>query len=622
MVKNLYDSCINEDAINAKSTEPILPLLKEIRTIYSIDKNGNKPSKKQFTKAMVASFQYGIAPFFQFNIDADPKRPAINSIQLVQSGLTLPSKEYYKNENVVDTLLETVEETIQLIVDSTNSNNNDNNKIFGEQEHDVKKIAKSIVDFEKELASLSDDLNDVLDRTKTYNPLTLSELTKLSPIIDWDLLLTDLQPPSTPHQDTVIVNSPTYIGNITVSLIEKATPETILGYLLWRVVDGYVVALGEDIRKPSQKLNAVLQGTNAKVTQPRWETCLKQVDESVGFLAGRLFVQAKFSDQEKKRADNFFQSLKESFVDRLQELPWLDDSTRKKAIEKVNKLVLKIGYPTGTPDINSPISLSEYYSGLELNGKDYFGNYLASQRFNTKKAWEGVGKETDKSKWIMNPQDVNAYCNPSFNEIVVPAGILQYPLFGPNYPDYLQYGGIGMVIGHELTHGFDNAGRHYDGEGRLAEWWTDITANAFDERAQCFIDQYSNYTIDTNYGEKLHINGKQTLGENIADNGGLSEAYIAWKRQYDSDKQSKKYNNPLLPGLQHLTPNQLFFINFGRIWCNNMTKEAETQWVLADEHSPPRWRVNGVIQNSKHFAEAFQCPIGSAMNKKNKCELW
>ncbi|KAI9301252.1 hypothetical protein BJ944DRAFT_252466, partial [Cunninghamella echinulata] len=203
MVKHLYDSCINEDAIDSKGAEPILPLLKEIRTIYSIDKNGNKPSTKQFTKAIATLLQYGVAPFFEIYIDADPIKPEVNSIQLVQSGLTLPSKEYYENEDIVNTLLETVEETIQLIMDSAKNNDN-SNVIFGGQEHDVKKIAKSIVDFEKELASLSDDLDDIRDPIKTYNPLTLSELTKLSSVVDWDLLLTDLQPPSTPHQDTVI----------------------------------------------------------------------------------------------------------------------------------------------------------------------------------------------------------------------------------------------------------------------------------------------------------------------------------------------------------------------------------------------------------------------------------
>lgn len=286
-------------------------------------------------KLNIKKMTFLFIPFFliYIYIIQDPIHPEVNSIQLIQSGLTLPSKEYYENKEIVNTLLQTVEETIQLILQSADTEvEND----FGWQGHDVKKIAQSIVDFEKKLASLSDELDDIRDPVKTYNPHTLSELTKLSSIIDWDLLITYLQPPSTPHQDTVIVNSPTYISNISQSLIEKASPETIQAYLLWRVIDGYVPALGEDIRQPIQKLNAVLQGTSAKVTQPRWETCLGQVDDAVGFLAGRLFVQAKFGGKAKERADSFVQSIKEIFVERLHELSWLDDSTREKAIDKVS----------------------------------------------------------------------------------------------------------------------------------------------------------------------------------------------------------------------------------------------------------------------------------------------
>ncbi|KAI8379641.1 uncharacterized protein BYT42DRAFT_496200 [Radiomyces spectabilis] len=420
----------------------------------------------------------------------------------------------------------------------------------------------------------------------------------------------------------LIVSSPEYIEKLHTELLDASTTRTVQAYFMWRLIRSYSDALAEDIRKPVQRLTAKLRGTNAKVTKPRWEICLDEVNASLGFMAGRYYVLDKFSGSSKKRADEFVQSIEEVFVDRLPELTWIDNVTRARAEEKVDNLMLKVGFPSAYPDVMSPVSLSDYYSELRMEPDSYFKNYLKSRTWDIVEQWRQVGKPPNKSKWLMNPQEVNAYYNPVFNEIVFPAGILQNPFFGNEYPDYLNYGGIGVVVGHELTHGFDNSGRHYDAEGRLVQWWTNETSKSFDEKAQCFVDQYSNFTVEGNNGRVVHVNGKLTLGENLADNGGLGEAYLAWKQRYDSDRQSKKYNNARLPGLDNLTPEQLFFVNFGRIWCSKSTKEQAVQSALTDEHSPPKWRVNGAVQNSKHFANVFQCPVGTAMNPAKKCELW
>ncbi|CAO3591515.1 unnamed protein product [Absidia cylindrospora] len=604
---------MNEAVIDTKGAEPLLPLLKEIHDLYPGD-DADTPLTKNLTRAIATLIKNDVNPLFDLFIDSDATHPENNALQVMQSGLTLPSKEYYKNDDITEAMHKTVAETMDLVFAGT--------KDFGWNKKRADEAAKLVVTFEKKLASISDDYEDLMDPVATYNPRTLSQLAKLSPSIDWDLLISYLQPSASPHQDSIIVTSPTFLANVSTELLEKSSPGAIWTYLTWRTIRGYVDALGEDLRKPSDRLLAKIQGTNAKVTQPRWETCLQQVDNSLGFMAGRLFVQQKFGGNAKERADDFINSIKQVFVDRLPDLEWLDDATRAKAVQKVDKLISKIGYPTKTPNIKSPVSLSEYYSGLHVSGDDYFGNFQASRQFDVKKEWQKVGTETDKSQWLMNPQEVNAYYNPTINEIVFPAGILQNPFFSGDYPDYLNYGGIGVVVGHELTHGFDSMGRHYDGNGRLVEWWTNSTSAAFDEKADCFVKQYSNFTMDAGHGEKIHVKGKQTLGENLADNGGLGEAYLAWKQRYDSDRQCKKYNNQRLPGLDDLTPNKLFFVNFGRVWCNKMTEERAKQRVLTDEHSPPKWRVNGAVQNSQHFAEVFQCPSGSPMNPKHKCELW
>ncbi|KAI8070891.1 hypothetical protein BC940DRAFT_174856 [Gongronella butleri] len=524
----------------------------------------------------------------------------------MQGGLTLSNKHYYEEPKYLDALREAVSKTLAFVVDDASTADD---------------LAQKVVDVETVLAKISDEV-ERLDDALQYETLTLSKLTSIVPEIDWDMLFAEIQPASTPHQDSVIVTSTDYLGKLSKQVLRKTSPQALQAYFVWRVLDAYTPALADRVRKPSQELNAFVQGTSVKQIPPRWETCLRQVDDAVGFLAGRLFVQESFAGDIKERADDFVKSIKDAFVARLPNLDWLDDATREKAYEKVDKLIQKVGYPTQSPDVASPISLSEYYSGLHIDRSDFFGNYLQSSQFQVKKEWEHVGKKTDKYMWGMNPQEVNAYYNPSFNEIVFPAGILQNPFFGKDYPDYLNYGGIGVVVGHELTHGFDSMGRHFDADGRLQDWWTNATSSAFDAKADCFVDQYGNFTVDIGHGNKMNLKGRQTLGENIADNGGLGEAFVAWKQRYDSDPKSLKYNNRRLPGLDSLTPEQLFFVNFGRVWCGKSTPERAKQRALIDVHSPGKYRIIGSVQNSQHFAEVFQCPLGSPMNPEKKCELW
>ncbi|KAI8968002.1 hypothetical protein BDF20DRAFT_828571 [Mycotypha africana] len=453
--------------------------------------------------------------------------------------------------------------------------------------------------------------------------MTLSSLAKLVPSVDWDLYVHHLLPSnSAKHPSQIVVTSPDYIAKVSKLVGTETSTRTLQAYLAWRVMFAFGDALGEDIRGPIRRLNSKITGTNPKSVKPRWDTCLDEVNEDIGFLAGRYYVLNKFGGNAKEKADEFVNSIKEVFLARLPKLEWIDDETREKAVQKVDELVRKVGYSDVTPDIMSPVSLSDYYADLEIQNDTYFENYIKARTFAVEEEWRQVGKKPDRSKWLMNPQEVNAYYNPSFNEIVFPAGILQNPFFGSNYPDYLNYGGIGVVVGHELTHGFDNMGRHFDAKGRLVQWWTNETAAQFDEKAECFVKQYSNFTMVDVNGEAIHVNGRLTLGENLADNGGLGEAFVAWKERYDSDKESKRYNNVRLPGLDQLSPEKLFFVNFGRVWCNKVTPAQAKKGVLTDEHSPGKWRVNGAVQNSNHFAKVFNCPVGSPMNPTHKCELW
>ncbi|KAI7869701.1 hypothetical protein BDF14DRAFT_1779617 [Spinellus fusiger] len=608
VVKKLYGSCMNEASIDRRGPSPLYPLLRQVKSMASAS------NVKDLTRTLALMAKNSVGALFELSVDADPKDPDRNTISVIQSGLTLPSKEYYESPDMTQALFESVADTMEAVLKPSGIE-------FGWAQRSANITARLVVDFEKRLANIS-DYNEIFgDPLLTYNPQTLSQLAQLSPSFDWGLYVSNMLPSTAPHPDTLVVTSLDYLAKLSDQL-KKTTDREFEAYVMWHVIRSYTPALGEDMRLPLQKLYAKLSGTNAKVTKPRWDTCLDKVSDSLGFLAGRYFVLDKFNGDAKEKATGFVESITRVFLDRLPLLTWLDADTREKAVEKVGTLSLKIGYPAQFPDTNAPVSLSDYYSGLQVGSDDYFENYLNSNQWYVKKMWENVGKPTERAKWFMNPQEVNAYYSPSFNEIVFPAGILQAPFFDTNYPEYLNYGGIGMVVGHELTHGFDNSGRQFDARGHLEKWWTNQTSDAFDEKAQCFIDQYSNFTFKDTDGTVLNNNGKMTLGENLADNGGLRESYLAWRDRFEKDPKSKVYNNVLLPGLDGLSRDQLFFVNYGRVWCGKSTNAAIRQKILTDVHAIDRWRVNGAVQNSKYFTDAYQCPLGSPMNPVKKCEIW
>lgn len=444
-VKALYDSCMNEALIDNRGSEPIYPLLKEIRDMFPASSKGSSETRR-LTQTLSFLAKRGIGALFEIVVDADPKDPSVNALQLYQSGLTLPNKVYYTQDETVRALYETIADTLTVLYKSKSDLSSE---LFAG--YDANATARLVVDFEKKLAEISQLPEEFQDPEATYNPMSLSQLAKIAPNVDWGLYVSHLLPPNAPHPGKVIVTSPAFIGNVSTQLLEQETTRTLQAYFTWKVIIAYGDALGEDIRTPIRRLTAKLIGTNPKSIKPRWDTCLDEVNGAIGFMAGRYYVIDKFGGNAKERADDFVNSIKEAFLNRLPDLEWIDSVTREKAVEKVDKLIRKVGYPDNSPNIMSPVSLSGYYGDLNLASDDYFGNYVNGRKFAVLDEWRQVGKAPVRSKWLMNPQEVNAYYNPSFNEIVFPAGILQVPFFGIDYPDYLNYGGIGVVVGHELT---------------------------------------------------------------------------------------------------------------------------------------------------------------------------
>lgn len=358
-----------------------------------------------------------------------------------------------------------------------------------------------------------------------------------------------------------------------------------------------------------REYSKALYGTTSD--RARWRTCVNYVNDNFGMAVGRMFVPEKFDESSKSVALEMIHNIREAFSELLEEVPWMDDATRIVARDKVEHIKEKIGYPDY---IMNDTALNTDYEGVIMDDKKYFENVLINLNAVTRNAIKNLRQPVDKTQWSTAPAIVNAFYSAAKNQIMFPAGIFQPPFYHQSYPKSLNYGGIAMVIGHEITHGFDDKGRMFDKEGNLVQWWSNTVINSFKKHAQCIIDQYSNYTVPE---VNLNLNGKQTQGENIADNGGLKQAF----RAYRNWVAKRGREEPQLPGLQY-NHNQLFFLNFAQIWCGGARPESYLGVIRTGKHSPGRFRVIGTLSNSLDFSEAFNCSAGSRMNPIRKCSVW
>ncbi|KAF9317063.1 hypothetical protein BG003_001233 [Podila horticola] len=574
-----------------------------------------KAEKEALANAITQLAWNGVTGLVEFDVDSDPKNPDVNVFRMGESGLGLSSKEYYNDDKIVTVYQTTVEAMFTLVMGQVLPATNSVKRQVWAQ------VAKNVVDFEKILADISSDPDDLDNSEFTYNPLTLAQIAELVPSIEWPLIVEKLSATGAQIRDPIIVSSPEYLTKLD-ALLQETPALTLQNYFVWKLISQLAVNLDDETRKPMMQLKAALQGVSANMVTPRWETCVDVVDAALGAMAGHFFIQQAFRGDSKEGAESIISSLRTSFVDGLARLDWLDNETLVNAKEKVEYLIQKVGFSVESPDVRSSENLEEYFKDLEVDISDFFGNEIRARRWNMKNVLSELNKPVDKGKWLMSPQTVNAYYNPSGNEIVFPAGILQPPFFQTDNPEYLNYGGVGVVAGHELTHAFDDEGRRYDATGKFSDWWTDSTLQEFKAKTECFVDQYGKFTVEDPQGHEDQVNGKLTLGENLADNGGLKTAFEAWQTRFDSDPQGEKFKNYQLAGLEQFSREQLFYVAFARVWCSNRRPASAIEALRTDPHSPAKWRVNGAVQNSKHFAEVFKCAAGAPMNPETKCDLW
>ncbi|KAF2275386.1 zincin [Westerdykella ornata] len=597
-MKAVYDACLDEETIKKAGTAPLIKILREVIRLFPVTQKSGVVTEDDHASigdTVLYLAQQGISALISPGTGADDTDP--DTVIVAVSApyrIGLPAKERYLDEKLLARYQAVISEVLPAL--------------FPDQEISNSTI-ESLVSFEKELAAVSPSPEDRNDVTKYYNPMTLSEASALTPQLNLSHIILSLSPPHV-EIPRVIVMTPSYQKNLS-SILSDTEKSTLQTYFLWKAVQSLHTYISSPILTPYTRFSNELAGKAPDSVPERWRTCVSHVDDGVGWILSRFFVEKAFSAKAKEFGDRIVSDIKALFIEKLKKTQWMEASVIDAAINKVHNIIQKIGYPTKSPDIMDPHALGEFYSSVSVSSDEYFANALALRQFQVKEEWSALGKPVDREKWDMTVPTVNAYYNPPGNEIVFPAGIMQFPVFDVNLPEYVSYGAFASVAGHELSHAFDSTGRHYDQNGNYTDWWTEKTVREFEKRAECFIEQYANFSIEGPDGRPLHVNGRLTLGENIADAGGVAAGFGAWKRR------AEEAPNADLPGLEFFSQSQLFFVSYANWWCGKSTKETAVNRIYNDPHAPKWARILGTMANSREFRESFGCG-----RKEPVCELW
>jgi len=578
-VGDYYAACIDEATVEKRGAEPLAPMMGQIAAMKT---------KQDVIRQIGAMHRDSIGALFTFG-----QMPAMHDSRetvanLDQGGLSLPDRDYYIKDDPksVETRQKYVEHVQKMF------------ELLGDKPEAATAEAKTVLAIETELAKASMDRTARRDPKNRDHTMPAADAAALAPNLD----LTEYFAEShAPKFTSLNVGNPDFFKAVNEQIASTSVDDWKI-YLRWHALDSYAPLLSKAFVDEDFQFNgAYLSGQ--KEIEARWKRCVHSTDRNLGMALGQLYVDKTFGAEGKERALKMVKAIETAMHEDIADLTWMSDATKQKAYEKLNAIVNNIGYPDKWRD----------YSSVVVKPDDYAGNFTRARAFDVQRQRNKISKPTDKKDWIMTPPTVNAYYRDPMNDINFPAGILQPPFYDQKIDDAVNYGGIGVVIGHELTHGFDDEGRKYDADGNLKDWWTAEDAKAFEERASCTADEYSSFTTVKDDKGEVKLNGRLTLGENTADNGGLKIAYLALMNIIG--------NTPVKP-IDGYTPQQRFFISYGQIWCQNVTDQDARRLAIVDTHSPGRWRVNGVVQNSAAFAEAFGCKAGQPMVRENACRVW
>jgi len=578
-IGDAYAACMDVDAVNRRGLAPLQPELDRIAALKS----------KEELPELLAHYQLiGVNAFLSFGQQQDFKDAQKQIAVVDQGGLGLPERDYYFRTG------DAPEKTrVQYMQHVTNIL-----KLAGESEAKASSDAQAIMKLETALAKVAMDVTSRRDPNKIYHLMPVSELSSLAPNIEWTRFLTAS---GAPPVTEVNVTEPEFFKGLN-ALVADTDMETIKTYLRWQIIastPGYVLPKAiddEDFDFYGHKLRGQPE------QRARWKRCVQATDTGLGEALSEVYVSKEFPPANKQATLQMVEDIEAAMDQDIDTLDWMSPATKVRAKEKLRAVADKIGYPDHWRD----------YSALSIARDDAFGNALRATEFENRRQLAKIGKPIDRGEWLITPATVDAYYNPSMNDINFPAGILQAPLYDSHASDASNYGHIGGVVGHELTHGFDDQGRQFDANGNLADWWTAEDGKKFDEKAGCEVKEYGNFVAV----DEVKVNGKLTLGENTADNGGLRLAYIALLAD------AKRKNIDLDKKLDGYTPIQQFFLGHGQSWCGNTRPEQLRLQVQTDPHSPRQFRANGVVQNMPEFGKAFGCKAGQPMMPVNACRVW
>ncbi len=582
---NFYASCMDTATIEKLRLKPIQRSWRRIAALKTVHKIPD----------LLSWLENRGTPdgFFEFDVSQDQKDSSQQIAEVDQGGISLPDRDYYlvDSPHFAEIRAAYVEHVKKMFV------------LAGDSPEQAAKEAAWVMEIETAMAKASMARVDRRNPTNIYHIYTVADFQKLTPEFDWKAYFTTI---GIGHFDTLNVVAPDFFKALN-ALLSSEPLDAWKSYLRWQALHGEASNLSsaffdEDFRFFSQTLSG------QKVPQPRWRQCTRATDAALGEAVGQDWVKQNFPPAAKASMDQLVAALEKALADDMRDLPWMSDETKKAAEEKLAMIRNKIGYPEKWRDYSSV----KVNRGAFVENEEQAANY--ERNFNLAK----LGQPVDEREWHMTPPTVNAYYSSSFNDINFPAGILQPPFFDFTIDPAVNFGGIGVVIGHEMTHGFDDHGSQFDGKGNLREWWTPADRKAFTERTDCEADEYSSFQAAPAHGDTpaANLNGRLTLGENAADNGGLR---IAYQALLDALAEQHKSIDDKIDGF---TEAQRYFIGFAQVWCENHSEAIARQLVLIDPHSPGRWRVNGTVQNFDVFAKAFGCKKGQPMAPVSSCRVW
>ena len=576
-IGDYYSTCMDEAAIEKKGAGVLKPEFDHI--------NGLR-DKAALPVLMAYLHGQGINALFDFGSGADFKNAKQVIGQADQGGLSLPDRDYYLKDDPKS--VELRKQYLQHVANMF--------KLLGDAPDKAAAEAIAVMNVETALAKGSGDRVERRDPERVYHKMPVTEWQSLTPSFSVTRYLTSV---GAPAMDSLNVVEPNFFKALDAEL-KSASMDDLKTYLRWHLVHSQAESLPKAFQDENFNFyGKTLRGT--KELQPRWKRCVAAVDGDLGEALGRVFVEKYFPPEAKARTLKMVNQLEAALHHDITELPWMSEVTKKQALIKLAAIQNKIGYPAKWRD----------YTALKIEPGDALGNSLRANAFEVHRQLAKIGKPLNKQEWQMTPPTVNAYYDPTENNINFPAGILQPPFYDFKADDALNFGGMGAVIGHELTHGFDDQGALFDAQGNLHDWWTPEDQKAFKERTQCFVNEYDQFVAV----DDVHVRGKLTLGENTADNGGLRIAHMAlMKSLADAGKQPEKIDG--------FTPDQRLFIGWGQIWCENQTDQTARLLALNNEHSPGKYRANGVVQNMPEFQKAWGCKAGQPMVRENACHVW